>query len=72
MASEWEKVLAAAKAQGWTRRDTKKGFFLVPPDPTKPLVQIHRTPSDHRALKNTLAQMRRSGLVWPWPPKGGK
>lgn len=73
MASEWTKVLKAAGEQGWRVESTKKGFRLLPPDPSKSAVAIHRTPSDHRAMKNTIAQMRRSGFVWPWPPpKGGK
>ena len=44
-------------------------MMLVPPDPTKPAVTIHRTPSDHRAFRNTVAKLRASGLEWPWPPE---
>jgi hypothetical protein len=71
MPSDWEALRNAAKEQGWREEPIKKGFRLVPPDPTKPMVVIHGTPSDRRALANTKAQMRRSGLVWPWPPQRG-
>ena len=30
------------------------------------------TPSDWRALKNLLAQLKRQGFIWPWPPQKGK
>lgn len=69
MPNDWEEIQGAALEQGWRVEKIKKGVRLVPPDPSKPMVVIHRTPSDHRALKNTIAQMRRSGFVWPWPPR---
>ncbi len=69
---EFRKYLNAAVEQGWEVRPTKKGYQLVPGDPTREIVAIHRTPSDHRALANLLAEMKRQGLIWPWPPKRGK
>lgn len=30
------------------------------------------TPSDHRALCNLLAELKRQGFIWPWPPKKGE
>jgi len=62
--------LKAAVEQGWQLKETKKGLQLIPPDPAKEIVTVHRTPSDHRALTNVLAELRRQGLIWPWPPKG--
>jgi len=59
---------------GWGSADRverfslRRGMMLVPPDPTKPAVTIHRTPSDHRSWKNVVAQLRAGGLEWPWPP----
>lgn len=50
---------------GWRSRDTKSGWFLIPPDPTKPLVAIHKTPSDTRWHPNALRDLRRSG----WTPR---
>jgi hypothetical protein len=69
---EFRKYLSAAVEQGWEVRPVKKGFQLVPGDSTKEIVTIHRTPSDHRALVNALAEMRRQGFIWPWSQKQGK
>lgn len=69
---DFRKYLKAAGDQGWQVKETKKGLQLIPPDPTREIVTIHRTPSDRRALANVLAEMRRQGLIWPWPPKRGK
>ena len=65
MALDWKDILKAAKDQGWREEPIKKGIRLVPPDTSKPAVVIHRTPSDNRAIRNTVSQMRRSGLNWP-------
>jgi hypothetical protein len=69
---EFRKYLSAAVEQGWDPRPIKSGYQLVPGDPTKEIVTIHRTPSDRRALANVLAEMRRQGFIWPWPQKRGK
>lgn len=58
-------IRKAAERQGWRVEVTKKGWRLTPPDKTKPAVVMHNTPSDHRAEKNLIATLRRSGLVWP-------
>lgn len=60
----------AARDQGWETGRTKKGHLrYVPPDPELPIVIGAGTPSDHRSLRNFVAQLRRSGFVWPWPPR---
>jgi len=65
-----EDLAQAAKEQGWSLGTTKKGHLRwVPPDPKKPIVIGSGTPSDHRSIKNFLGQLRRSGFIWPWPPK---
>lgn len=51
------------EAQGWELRETKKGWFAVPPDKGRPMVAIHGTPSDHRAWRNMLALLKRSGYI---------
>lgn len=66
MASEWDSVLEAALAQGWRKEKSRKGYMLYPPDLSKRPVAVHRTPSDRRALKNHIAEMRRQGFIWPW------
>lgn len=47
----------------------QEGRTIYPPDRQKPLVTWHNTPSDVRAVRNFLAQMKRSGLIWPWSPR---
>lgn len=56
-------LLRKLAEQGWEERKTKKGRFAVPPDKSLPMVQIHETPSDRRAWKNMIAQLKRSGFV---------
>jgi hypothetical protein len=68
MDDELRKYRRTAREQGWHERPTKKGFQLIPPAPEKEPVQVHGTPSDHRALRNLLSDLRRNGLVWP-PPR---
>jgi hypothetical protein len=68
---ELRKIAKAAEDQGWRIEETKKGHRFVPPDKTQPAVQAHGTPSDVRAQRNLLSQLKRSGLMWPWPPKKG-
>lgn len=63
----------AAKDQGWEVGRTKKGHpKFVPPDRTKKIVVGSGTPSDWRAIMNLLAELKRQGLIWPWPPPGTK
>ena len=62
---DFKKILREAERQGWRSRETTKGLMLFPPDTSKSPVAIHRTPSDHRALANVLAQMRQRGFRWP-------
>lgn len=69
---DWNKILKAAKDQGWTIEKVKNGQRLVPPDRSKPKVVVHSTPSDVRAIRNKLRDLRHSGLQWPPPEKGKK
>lgn len=63
----------AAREQGWRVERTAKGHVrFVPPDPTMPIVVASGTPGDRRAIRNLLAALRRSGLVWPWPPAAAR
>jgi len=61
----------AAVAQGWQVGRTARGHIrFVPPDASKKIVIGSGTPSDARSISNLLAELRRQGFVWPWPPKG--
>lgn len=63
MGSDLKKVFSELEAQGWEIRPKKNGWMVVPPDESKPIVTIHRTPSDRRAWNNMMATLRRSGFI---------
>lgn len=65
---EYPKVRKEAERQGWTFKPTRKGEMLLAPD-GETSVLWHHTPSDHRALDNTVTRMRRAGFEYP-PRKG--
>lgn len=46
---------------GWRVVETKKGWIAYPPDKNLPGVAIHGTESDHRAMRNTIARLRKAG-----------
>lgn len=73
MALEYRDIEQAAREQGWRPDRTTKGHpRLWPPDASKPPCVFSGTPGDVRAIKNFLSQCRRKGLIWPWPPRGGR
>lgn len=54
----------AARQQGWGVSRNKKGHWVFKsPDKNVPLIVHSGTPSDHRAVKNLDAMLRRNGLV---------
>lgn len=61
MKKEIKKILRQLDQQGWRIKDTGKHIKAYPPDRSKRMVVLPRTPSDHRALKNAISQLRRSG-----------
>jgi hypothetical protein len=64
-----KKVLAEAERQGFTVRTTSKGHAQVRDADGQIVAVFAGTGSDHRGLKNGIAQLRRAGFVWP-PKKG--
>lgn len=63
MDKDLAKVLTELEAQGWRIEQRKKGVMAIPPDKSKPIVTIHKTPSDRRAWNNMMAALRRSGYL---------
>lgn len=43
MDKDLKNLFKELREQGWELRETRKGYYAVPPDPTKALVQIHLT-----------------------------
>lgn len=64
MGLKLEDLIGAARRQGWRVTDTKSGVMFYPADPTQGQVLAHRQ-APEQALKKTLSQLRRRGLVWP-------
>lgn len=46
---------------GWRVVEIKKGWMIYPPDKALSGVVVHKTPSDWRAWKNTMSELRRRG-----------
>jgi len=62
VSSDLKKILKSAERQGFTVRQTRNGHLQVLSADGKGMVTLSGTPSDHRALKNTLADLRRIGF----------
>lgn len=60
---EINKLIREAQKQGWRVKDKKKGYMLLAPD-GEHSVMVHKTPSDHRWLDNTVTLMRQYGFKW--------
>lgn len=62
----WRDVLDALHDQGWRLTLAPGGHIrATPPDRAKPIVFMPATPSCSRSRANSLADLRRSGLVYP-------
>lgn len=61
MEKDLRKIVKRLEKQGWRVEHGKTHTKLFPPDKTKPIVVVPNTPSDHRSLRNSIAQIRRSG-----------
>lgn len=46
---------------GWRVEEKAKGWMIYPPDKNLSGVMVHRTPSDHRWLKNVTSELRKRG-----------
>lgn len=59
---ELRKLRKQAEAQGWRFVERKNAWLAYSPD-GETIVTIHLTSSDHRAMRNTIAQMRKGGFT---------
>ncbi len=55
-------LAAKALAQGFVVQRTKKGIRIVAKDKALGSVQLHFTSSDHCAVRNSIARLRRIGV----------
>lgn len=73
MDSETKRLVRAAEEQGWRIRETGKNHLSFrPPDRKQSCVIRAKTPSDHRADRNFLREMRKRGFIWPWGKQESK
>jgi len=70
---ESREIIAELRRQGWNVERTERGHYKAyPPDPAQKMVTFAGGLSgDHRAVKNAVAQLRRSGFVWPPTKQNG-
>lgn len=57
-------IIRAAQEQGWRVEEYDRGWKFLPPDTRFSMVVWHKTPSDQRAYRNFLSEMRRRGFKW--------
>lgn len=67
MDKDTRKILKALEAQGFTVRRTTQGHHQVSLD-GRVVTVFAGTASDWRSTRNSLAQAKRAGFIWP-PPK---
>lgn len=60
MSNEATKLIKKLTSLGVPVRDTKSGWMIQAPDGSS--IAVHRTESDHRAIKNTLSRLRKAGI----------
>lgn len=46
---------------GWRVEEKAKGWMIYPPSKEFSGVMVHRSPSDHRWLKNVMSELRKRG-----------
>lgn len=59
---EYKDLLKKLEQAGWELKPIKSGYIAYPPDKTQSGVTIHGTPSDHRAWKNLMSELRKRGF----------
>ena len=79
MKKEMMQVLVELQRQNWRLKRTRKGYMAFPPPLSseeeagrrvlhpqrEEPVTVHLTPSDWRAWRNMISELRKRGFVWP-------
>lgn len=55
-------IVALAEANGWRVERRRKATLMYPADKALSPVVVHATPSDGRAIRNLLSELRKRGL----------
>ncbi len=64
-AKDFRPIITELQRQGWEVSVTRGSHYRArPPDPKRPIVHFAAS-VETRALKNTIADLRRSGFEWP-------
>lgn len=58
---ELTRLIRQLEEQGWHVEATKSGWMAYSPDGINK-TSIHKTPSDHRAWKNLISNLRKGGF----------
>lgn len=59
---EMKALIKKVQAQGFRVKELKSGWIIFPRDKSLPGITAHKTPSDHRAMLNLLAHLKRAGF----------
>jgi hypothetical protein len=59
---EIRELVKELREQGWDVDESGRHIRAYPPDKSRPMVTIAKTPSGPRWRANTIAQLRRSGF----------
>ena len=66
---EMRPIIQELRAQGWKLEDTNNGHARArPPDPRHDIVVFSRC-EEPRAIRNVISQLKKSGFIWPPPPR---
>jgi len=60
MTNDTRRLIRDLITAGVPVKDTKAGWLIGAPDGSS--ISVHRTESDHRAIKNTMARLKRAGI----------
>lgn len=61
MRKDTRAVFKELASQGFTAKETRKGWMIFPPDSNKGPVVVHGTPSDRKAYANFMSDLKRVG-----------
>lgn len=61
---QFRDLFRALDAQGFTYRRTGTGHWQVRNPDGRVVTVMASTPSDHRSMRNSLADLRRAGFNW--------